>query len=102
MCVGVADQSRRLAAMSLVVPTLMARATADGEEVYRETSTRLLELAAADQGTFRAVVGGLSDGQKTFLEEVIRSGQQSTGAAVKEATESSGQPTIALKMNFGG
>ncbi|KAJ4170261.1 hypothetical protein NW754_006401 [Fusarium falciforme] len=100
--VGTVDKARRLAAMTVVIPTLMARATAEGDEVYRETSARLLELAAVDQETFRAVVGGMSDGQKAFLEEVIRFGRQNTGQADKAASGSSGQPTIALKMDFGG
>ncbi|CAM1505615.1 Fc.00g112520.m01.CDS01 [Cosmosporella sp. VM-42] len=100
--VGTVEKSRVSSAMSLVIPMLMARATADGEEVYAETSARLLELAAADQGTFRAVVGVMSDTQKTFLEEVIRSGRQPTDGADKAAAGGSGQPTIALKMDFGG
>ena len=43
--------------------------------VFRETSARLLELAAAHQDAFRAVVAGLSEGQKAFLEHVIRHGR---------------------------
>lgn len=100
--VGTVDKSRVSTAMALVIPTLMARATADGEETYQETSAQLLEIAAADQGAFRAVVGAMSNEQKTFLEEVIRSGRQPTDGAGKAVTGGSGQPTIALKMNFGG
>ncbi|KAH6896965.1 armadillo-type protein [Thelonectria olida] len=100
--VGIVDKGRVATAMALVIPTLMARATADGDEVYGETSARLLELAAVDQAAFKAVVGGMSDSQKTFLEEVIRSGQQTTSRANKAASDTSGQPTIELKMNFGG
>lgn len=100
--VGTVDKSRLVAAMSLVIPMLMARATAEGDEVYRETSARLLELAAVDQAAFRAVVGGMSDGQKTFLEEVIRSGRQTTEQADKADSGAAGQPSIALKMDFGG
>ena len=86
----------------MVVPTLMARATAEGEEVYQETSARLLELAATDQEMFRAVVGGMSAGQKGFLEEVIRFGRQNTGSVSQAAAGDFGQPSIALKMDFGG
>ncbi|SCV25881.1 related to rat omega-conotoxin-sensitive calcium channel alpha-1 subunit rbB-I [Fusarium fujikuroi] len=100
--VGTGVRGRHLAAMAVVIPTLMARATAEGEEVYQETSARLLELAAIDQETFRAVVGGMTDGQKGFLEEVIRFGRQTTGQVSKAATGESGQPSIALKMDFGG
>lgn len=99
---GTGVRGRHLAAMAVVIPTLMARATAEGEEVYQETSARLLELAAIDQETFRAVVGGMTDGQKGFLEEVIRFGRQTTGQVSKAATGESGQPSIALKMDFGG
>ncbi|KAH7170561.1 armadillo-type protein [Dactylonectria macrodidyma] len=100
--VGTVDKSRVVAAMPLVIPMLMARASAEGEDVYRETSTRLLEIAAVDQPTFRAVVGGMSGGQKTFLEEVIRFGRQTTEQADKTDLGSPGQPSIALKMDFGG
>ena len=97
------DKERTAAAMSVVVPTLLARTTTEGEALYNETSSRLLELAAADQDTFRAVVNGMSSAQRSFLEDVIRSGKQSAGASGKDAaTSDSGQPTIALKMNFGG
>ncbi|KAM0241340.1 hypothetical protein ACHAP5_007677 [Fusarium lateritium] len=98
---GAVDKGRRLAAITVVIPTLMARATAEGEEVYHETSARLLELAAMDQDMFRAVVGGMSDGQKSFLEEVIRFGRQNKGQASKAVAGESGQPSIALKMDFG-
>ena len=99
--VASAGTGRVSAAMAVVVPTLLARASTEGEEVYEETSTRLLELAAADQGAFRGVVGGMSGGQKAFLEEVIRAGRQ---AAATAATPSGGssQPSITLKMDFSG
>jgi HEAT repeat-containing protein 5 len=99
--VGTVDKDRKAVAMALVLPTLLARASAEGEEVYRETSIRLLELAAVDQGAFRAIVAGMSDSQKAFVEEVIRWGRQS-GTSDKDTSGGSGQPTIALKMNFGG
>lgn len=98
-------------AMALVVPTLLSRAASeDGGEkdaVYRETSARLLELASVDQAAFRGVVAGMSEGQKAFMEEVIRAGRQSAaGAGAGEkgagAANGGGQPSIALKMDFGG
>ncbi|KAI9166910.1 Pof6 interactor protein 1 [Paramyrothecium foliicola] len=100
--VGTLDGSRVLAAMSMVIPTLLARANAEGESLYQETSARLLELAAADQATFRAIVGGLSAAQRSFLEDVIRSGQQSAAGGNQGTNGASGQPAITLKMNFGG
>ena len=65
----------------------------------RETSARLLELASADQNAFRGVVANMNEGQKAFMEEVIRSGRQ-TGAD-RSGEGGTGQPTIALKMDFG-
>lgn len=100
--VGVVSKDHKAIAMSLVVPTLLSRAASEGGEgsIYRETSARLLELASADQASFRGVVAGMSEGQKAFVEEVIKSGRQSQ--EVKDSNVESGQPTIALKMDFGG
>jgi hypothetical protein len=100
--VNTIDKSRVSAAMALLIPTLLTRTTIEGEGLYGETSSRLLELAAIDQEVFRAVVGGMSTGQRSFLEEVIRSGQMASRATARDAGDGdSGQPTIALKMNFG-
>lgn len=91
-------------AISVILPTLLSRAIREGEEVFKETSTRLLELAAADQAAFRSTVGGLSDGQKQFMESVIVAGRKA-GQGVRKASDDGGEgkePTIALKMSFGG
>ncbi|KAI0834438.1 ARM repeat-containing protein [Hypoxylon sp. FL0890] len=87
-------------AMSIVVPALLSRAASEGTEVYHETSARLLELASADQAGFRGVVAAMNEGQKAFMEEVIRSGRQTSGPA--KGSNNAGQPSIALKMDFGG
>ncbi|KAK5664360.1 hypothetical protein OQA88_583 [Cercophora sp. LCS_1] len=103
LCQYVAGVSKDHApiAMALVVPTLLARAVGEGEgDVYRETSARLLELASADQTAFRGVVGSMNEGQRSFMEDVIKSGRQSGGARRNDGDED--RPTIALKMNFGG
>ncbi|KAK2595771.1 hypothetical protein QQS21_006597 [Conoideocrella luteorostrata] len=100
--VGTIPESRVPAAMGLVIPTLMTRAAVEGEELYQETSARLLEVAATDQAAFRATVGAMNSGQRTFLEEVIRSGQQAGNQANTTSTDESGQPSITLKMDFGG
>jgi hypothetical protein len=89
------------AAMAVILPTLLARATAEGEDVYGETSSRLLELAAVDQEQFRSVVAGMSSGQKAYLEEVIRAGRQTSGASANGPSGESSQPSITLKMDFG-
>lgn len=102
--VGVVSKDHTAIAMSLVLPTLLSRAASEGpddKDIYRETSARLLELASVEQASFRGIVAGMSEGQKAFMEEVIKSGRTSESAE-KDADSGSGQPTIALKMNFGG
>ncbi|KAK4106368.1 ARM repeat-containing protein, partial [Parathielavia hyrcaniae] len=95
--------ARAPVAMALVVSALLARALSEGGEVvYRETSGRLLELASADQEAFRRVVGGMSEGQRGFLEEVIRSGRQVDGGGKVGGEDGAREPSIALKMDFGG
>ncbi|KAJ1337272.1 HEAT repeat-containing protein 5 [Microdochium nivale] len=85
--------------MSVVAPALLSRANSEGAVTYQETSARLLELASVDQPGFRSVVGNMSEGQRAFMEEVINSGRQ---IAVNKGGQTSSQPTIALKMDFGG
>ncbi|SPQ22577.1 d0c8ada3-c6e9-4e92-8361-f6f47e5bd3d1 [Thermothielavioides terrestris] len=109
-CASTVGPSARPVAMALVVPALLARALSedggDGGgrgEVYRETSARLLELASADPAAFRAVVAGMGEGQRAFLEEVIRQGREAGGKRGRgEAGEEVKEPSIALKMDFGG
>ncbi|KAH7058880.1 HEAT repeat protein-like protein [Macrophomina phaseolina] len=86
-------------AMALALPTLLARASKEGESCYKETATRLIELAGAGQESFRAVVGRLSSDQKAFMEGVVRSGGQ-PARKMPVRQDSQGEPTIALKMNF--
>lgn len=94
-------QPQLAVAMSLVIPALLSRANKEGKESYHETSARLLELAGADQGAFRTIVASMNRGQKAFIEEVIKSGQAS--ATQKRAdTGGNNEPTIALRMDFGG
>ncbi|PHH89934.1 hypothetical protein CDD83_4910 [Cordyceps sp. RAO-2017] len=100
--VGSLQPDRRAAAMSVVVPTLMARAAGEGRGAYEETSARLLELAAVDQAAFRAIAGAMSGRQRALLEEVIRFGQQAASGSDQAATGESQAPSITLKMDFGG
>ncbi|CAG8959411.1 hypothetical protein HYFRA_00001309 [Hymenoscyphus fraxineus] len=94
---------QRGVAMSVIVPTLLSRANSEGESVYNETSSRLLELAASDQAAFRSVVGGMGDAQKGFMESVIMKGRAGRGHKKVESGDDEGkEPTIALRMNFGG
>ena len=91
-------EDRRAPGMAMVMPTLLRRAEQEGADVYGEISTRLLELAAVDQGVFRATVGALSAEQRRCMEEVLRAGQ---GAKKEEREEGREEPTIKLSMNFG-
>ncbi|KAI1816779.1 armadillo-type protein [Poronia punctata] len=97
--VSTLDKDHAPIAMSIIVPTLLSRATSEGPEIYRETSSRLLELASADQVAFKGIVTTMSEGQKAFMEEVLRSGRQAGGA--DRDNTNTGQPTITLKMDFG-
>lgn len=91
--------SQRPAAVALFISTCLGRAVNEGPKVHQETATRLLELANADAGTFRAVVAGMEDDQKKALEKILKAG---AGARRKEDFERDHEPTIALKMDFGG
>lgn len=94
--------SQKAAAMSVIVPTLLARANGEGEGVFKETSARLLDLAGSDQAAFRGVVGGMTDGQKGFMESVIVAGRKTEDLGKKVNSSGEGkEPTIALRMDFG-
>lgn len=85
-------------ALALVVPALLARASKEGKITYKESASRLLELAAGAQDAFRTVVANLDPEQKSLLEEILREG----GVGKREGTRSTiSEPTIALKMDFG-
>jgi hypothetical protein len=92
---------QKVVAMSVIVPTLLARANSEGEEVYRETSARLLDLAGSDQAAFRGVVANMTDTQKQFMESVIVAGRQAGQVQAKGADGEEREPTIALRMDFG-
>lgn len=92
------------AAFSILVPMLLTRAAAAGHVSFPESASRLLELAAADQVTFRGVVGAMSETQRAFMERVLREGgAKGRGGKGREyREEGSGEPAIALKLSFGG
>lgn len=91
--------SQRPAAVALFVSTLLGRAVNEGTKVHQETATRLLELANADAGTFRAIVAGMEEDQRRVLEKILKAG---AGSRRKEELGNDHEPTIALKTNFGG
>lgn len=94
--------SQKGVAMAVIIPTLLARANTEGEEVYKETSARLLDLAGSDQGSFRGVVAGLSEAQKGFLEGVVQKGRERRDVGKVGVEEEGREPSIALRMDFGG
>ncbi|PKX95898.1 AP-1 complex accessory protein LAA1 [Aspergillus novofumigatus IBT 16806] len=94
-------------ALSLVMSALLARAKRESYPVYRETAAHLLELARADQATFRALVASMKADQKSLLEEILRSSDPGTGAGAGRAETSGAQseasqsmPSIALRFDF--
>ena len=92
-----AAKTKMPGATALVMQTLIARAVQEGQKVYQESAARLLELAQADAVGFRAVVGGLDAERKGVVEAILKSaghGRQ------KGEVERSGEPSIALKMDF--
>ncbi|KAG9243026.1 armadillo-type protein [Calycina marina] len=91
---------QKLPGMAFILPTLLERANKEGECTWKETSARLLELAASDQGVFRSVVGGMTAEQKGFMESVVLKGRENV--VEREEEEEGQEPTIALRMNFGG
>lgn len=89
---------QRNLASKIIIPALLARAQKE-PNTSQETAARLLDIAGADQAAFRAVVGGLSNEQREFIEGVLKSGQGSGRREVRSGEEEG--PKIALKMDFG-
>lgn len=90
-------------AVSLTMSALLARAKREGQPVHQESAGYLLELAKADQLTFRTLVANMNPEQKSLLEEVLRSAGVGAGSAKRnESTENTQQaaPSIALRMDF--
>lgn len=96
--------SQTAAAISLIMSALLARAKREGKPIHQETAIHLLELAKADQLSFRAIIASLNPDQKALLEEIFRSVE--VGAAAKarpDPAADGGQqsmPSIALRFDF--
>lgn len=91
------------AAVSLIMSALLARAKREGQSVHQESAGHLLELAKADQVSFRTLVANMNADQKSLLEEVLRSaGIGASSSTAGEAIDNVPQaaPTIALRMDF--
>ncbi|KAF2180230.1 hypothetical protein K469DRAFT_640024 [Zopfia rhizophila CBS 207.26] len=91
---------QRQTAAKIIVPALLARASKE-PKASNETSLRLLDLAGVDQAAFRTVVAGLNSEQRTFMESIVKSGSVGTQGKRNEQREDTGEPSIALKMDFG-
>ncbi|KAI7254288.1 HEAT repeat protein-like protein, partial [Hortaea werneckii] len=92
-------EPQQTVAVVLVVNGLLEQASSQGQQSYQETATRLLELAAANSGTFRSAVTSLDSERKSLLEGILKS-----RAGLQRNTSDFGadrEPTIALKMDFG-
>jgi len=94
------NSDNRTAAYAIVIPALLASATKQGESSHKETAARLMELAAADQNAFRALVLRLGTEQRAFMERVLRDGQGSARRTDSVGAQDQGQPSIALKLDF--
>lgn len=97
------------ASFSILIPMLLTRANSAGDNnntFYPETAARLLDLAGADQNAFRSTVARMTQTQRGFMEEVLKIGgawaQSGKGEAGGDEAEGSGEPSIALKLSFGG
>lgn len=95
------ERSQLPSATALTISTLLTRATREGEGTYKETASRLLDLAGADQMSFRAVVGQLPSEQRSLLEQILRSAGPARPMAQEQHDDDVEEPSIALKMNFG-
>lgn len=100
----------RLAATTILIPSLLVRANhavpnGSTEDLGKESSARLLELAGIDGSAFRHVLAQLSGEQRVQLESLLRS----TGArsnrngherfVSSDSNEERG-PAIELRMDF--
>ncbi|KAH8431341.1 AP-1 complex accessory protein LAA1 [Aspergillus melleus] len=92
-------------ALSLMMSTLLARATREGHPIYKESAALLLDLAKTNQAVFRALVATMQPEQKSLLEDILRSAEADAGAtkSAKDGAQAGGQqamPSIALRMDF--
>ncbi|KAL8708724.1 MAG: hypothetical protein Q9220_006450 [cf. Caloplaca sp. 1 TL-2023] len=104
------DGDRAAAAMSVVLPALLFAAHCAGQSSYKDTAARILELARGELlPVFRSLVAGMDGEMRMFMERVIREGG-AAGVAGRgsgkgegdEEGEGGGEPSIALKLDFGG
>lgn len=91
---------RKPPAVVLAMNVFLSCAAKDGKASYSGIAARLLELAATDNGTFRSFVGSMAGEKKQLMEAILKSQASHRGARQDFSAER--EPTIALKMDFGG
>ncbi|KAK3700681.1 hypothetical protein LTR37_015870 [Vermiconidia calcicola] len=92
--------NQRPAVIALFIQTLLGRAMQGGPKTHQESASRLLELANVNNASFRAVISTMEGEQKRSLETILKS---SAGARRNNHdAENDREPTIALKLDFGG
>lgn len=91
---------QRPVATALAIRALVGRAMNEGPQTYQETASGLLEIANGDNGTFRSILGGMDSTERRVLEHILKS----TAGTRRRSNElmNEREPTIALKMDFGG
>jgi hypothetical protein len=91
--------TEKSAAVGLLIFLFLQRANRETPVTHIEIAARLLELAAADNALFRAVVARMTGEQKMTMEKVLKS--QARVRAGQHDGSNDHEPTIQLKMNFG-
>jgi hypothetical protein len=100
--VATLNSQKRPAALAFLIPVLLQRAVVQGGNIYKETASRLLELAGADQYAFRAAVAQMGPEQRAFMEGVLRGGGGIGNAVDQERGDGKEElkPSIELRMDF--
>ncbi|BFZ62403.1 hypothetical protein YB2330_003497 [Saitoella coloradoensis] len=96
--VKVIPPEKAIPAMTIVIATFTTYATNPAINNVEDTAERLLTLARLNADAFKTVVANLPAAQKTALERILKGGREEGTSMKSEAT----QPTISLKMDFGG
>ena len=89
-----------MALLCILLPALLKRAGDVGKERYADTAARLLSIAAMNQAGFKGVVSNLSGEMRGLMEEIIMAAGSSR-RDVGRSEGAGGEPSIALKLNFG-
>jgi hypothetical protein len=87
------------AAVALLITLFLKRASRESSTTHVEIAARLLELAAAENTAFRAVVARMASDEKATMEKVLKSQARSRGGQHDSTADH--EPTIQLKMTFG-